>query len=127
MQEHLGKEGENGEGDWHLLGSAVWGDKWRAVGANPQVEPQISKQGGKSIKAKQISKFNKLYYSKFGWGLDPEKVVWNYMYSSRTLTTDEKQVLTLGLNYSVTPKNLHTDEIIPSTKVTARGTENTRN
>ena len=46
MQEHLGKEGENGE-DWHLLESAVWGDKWWAVGANPQVEPQISEQGGK--------------------------------------------------------------------------------
>ena len=35
-----------------------------------------------SIKAKQISKFNKLYYSKFGRGLDPEKVVRSYMYSS---------------------------------------------
>lgn len=59
-----------------------------------------------------------IFHSKFGRELDHEKVVRNFI--CRNLTPEEKQVLTLGLNFAVTPKNILTEEIIATTEATAR-------
>ena len=50
--------------------------------------------------------------------MNPDKVVHNA--SDRTLTEDEKQALALGLNFTVTPKNMPTRDIIAATESTAR-------
>ena len=47
--------------------------------------------------------------------MNPDKVVHNA--SDRTLTKDEKQVLALGLNFAVTPKDMDdTIVILPADK-----------
>ena len=62
-----------------------------------------------------MKKFDELYRRRFGQGLDPEKLVRNY--SSRCLSSNEKQILALGLNFAVTPR---TETIIASTEATAK-------
>ena len=69
-------------------------------------------------KARQINKYNRLYWQKYGRGVNPDKVVHNA--SDRTLTEDEKRVLSLGLNFAVTPKTIPTKNIIAATESTAR-------
>ena len=63
----------------------------------------------KESKTRQINKFNSLYLWKHGLGVNPDKVVHNA--SDRRHTEDEKQVLALGLNFAVTPKDIPTRDI----------------
>ena len=69
-------------------------------------------------KAKQINKFNRFYMQKYGRGVNPDKVVHNA--SDKALIDDEKQVLALGLNFAVTPKDIPMKGIIAATEATAR-------
>ena len=73
------------------------------------------------VKRRQIKKFDELYRKKYGQGLDHDKVVCNL--SKRRLSSDEKQVLALGLNFAVTPKTIPTETIIASTEAIARRME----
>ena len=47
---------------------------------------------------------------RFGQSLDPDKVVRNY--SKRCLSSEEKQVFALGLNFAVTPRTIPTETIV---------------
>ena len=71
-----------------------------------------------ATKTNQIKKFNELRARRFGPRLETDKVVKNM--SKRLLTEDEKEVLTLGLNYAVTPRAIPTTDIIAATETTAR-------
>ncbi len=74
-----------------------------------------------TTKARQIKKFNQLILSKLGPSLDVNKVVKNI--SQRTLTTEEEQVLSLGLNFAITPRTILIADIIVASfpGVCARG------
>ena len=69
-------------------------------------------------KARQISKFQRLTYLPHQTPeIDKDRVVRNL--SSRPLTEEEKEVLALGLNFAVTPKQIPALDIIAATEVTA--------
>ena len=76
------------------------------------------------VKTRQIRKFNDLCQNKFGKRLDPKKVVKNL--SSRQLTDDEEQVLAIGLNFALTPKQYPTEQYIAGTESTARQLDSKR-
>ena len=77
-----------------------------------------------AVKKLQINKFNDLHHNQFRKGLDSKKVVKNP--SNRPLTEDEEQVLTLGLNFAVTPKTIPVDQYIAGTETTARQLDSKR-
>ena len=71
-----------------------------------------------TIETKQIKKFNELRAHKFGPKLEVDKVVKNL--SKRQLTVDEKEVLALGFNYSITPRTVPVSDVIAATEASAQ-------
>lgn len=87
------------------VGIREWG------GVSARKEPELPKR-------RQIKKFDEQYRKKYEQGLKQDKAVLNF--SKRCLSLDEKQVLTLGLNYAVMPKTIPNKTIIASTGAIAR-------
>ena len=71
-------------------------------------------------KNRQKQKFERLMNEKWGYRptLDAGKVIKNL--SKRELSAEEEQVLVLGLNFAVTPKQIPIADIIAPTEATAR-------
>ena len=73
---------------------------------------------GSDTKAKQTQKFERLQAKQHSMHqLDQDKIVKNF--SHRALTEKEKDVLSRGLDFAITPKQIPTLEIIAATEATA--------